>query len=738
MATSSSILQSFLRDSLKEKRNIVDLSFDELLAYSRARCGLIEIKPDLVDFDDVDFNTLKDLIKDDHAVVLQNETLFYVDLKKQKISLLKEPQEPETDARKNTPEYTEYLKSPEYRQYLRDQTHYNRLINSASEAYKRIGGKELDYIRSATGRAFASRRSDDFLPSLEFYLGILDNADPVLFKYLSPAQKEQLIFDLRITALLLAAQQKHEIDYKKTENKNKYDQHLSRCLRFLKEFDPVYQERLKKSPELAEVSDAQPLKYMGIPVGQLLAENIADLSSGTTKTIRKYMDALNEKRLYWVWGSSLIKTLISLVPEDKFYQKQAAGTIKMPDPYTGNLSWILYYARFFMNLALLLRHTIRGPWMSQEEINTPWQERFLTQWSNRKFILLNDSIWGTANLACFFWLTGKSVLGTAGDAVTLALLAFDTLISIWDFAEQSTKHTKAMQQYEEDLQRLTRQLHQLQNKGVLQEDEQKAKRQLEMQISTLRREKLQCEKDWQLQKASLIVNIAYAVGLMAAFFVLTMPFMPIAAPALATMGIVGAVLCFALTVIYNAAKGGLELYKTYKTIQDQKQDAEDKIEGLIKLLKNKNDLEADERKLLYLEIRKCQAETEYQKQTMIYQSVNLARNIFIQALVPAVVFASLMFVPLGIGIAVLVAAVALAIASQLLVDGWFKPKEKKEWEFDETEYNQFCTEILTPKPQKTEHSGLLSWWGKKSDEKERLLENRDDQSDIPDNFIPTK
>lgn len=711
MATSSTILQSFLRDALKDKRKLADLSFEELLSYNRDECGFIK-----VDFQPETFADLKELTKGHNAIVLYHDTLYYGDKDRGVRELEepvapeepKEPEQPEESAKsekttkkRTDPQYLKYLENYaqykiEYSKYIEQRNNYNELKKACSETYKRARGKKLDWVRSLTGRAFAEHRSDDFLLSLDFYLGILGTTDRVMFDYMNDNQKEELAFNLKITLLLLLAQQKHEIDNQKTENVKVYNQHIKRCSDFLRDLDPEYQARIKEYKAQQELSDGIPVKYLGIPLGQLLARDMVDLSGGTTKTIKKNMGALNEKRLYWVWGSTFLKTVIDLVPQDYLYAAQAPEAIRTPDPYTGSLSWILYYARFFMELGLLLKHTIRGPWMG-DEINTPWEERFLTQFSQRKFALLNDSLWATANLVCFFWLTGKGALGAAGDAVTLVLLVFDIVMAIWELEEKRIKYNKAMQQYEEDSERLAKQLEafqEIEKSRQLRDDESREKRQIEVQIRTLARERSKCERDWQLEKVSLINNIAYAVGLMLAFVVLTMPFMPVAAPVLATMAIVGAVLCLAFTMINNAIKGGIELYKTHKTIQEEQKESNQKVRELIALLKKNSELDANERKLLYLEIRQCQAETEYQKQVMKYQSANLVRSIMIEALVPAVVFASLVFVPLGIGVPVLIAAVALAIATHYLVEAWFKPDEKKALEFDDKQYAAFCDEIL--------------------------------------------
>ncbi|KTD42662.1 hypothetical protein [Legionella parisiensis] len=695
MATSSAVLQSFLRDAFKDDKKLADLSFEDLLQYNRTECGLIELEFDPQDISEAD--KLKNSLNDNDAIILHDGELYhaYTDAQGRQVRKLPEP----TDDKK-----IEY---------------YTRLKTSCSGHYKRAKGNQLDWVRSVTDRAYTEHRINDFLPSLTSYLRILDKTDPVMLKYMSDEhRKEELAFNLKITLLLLLAQKKHEIDYQKTENVSTYNQQIKRCSELLERLDPDYRQRIEMH---YAGSEAKPVKYLGISVGQLLAEEMVDFPGSTTKTIKEYMGKINEARLYWVWGSTFLKTVVGHLP-DYMYAAQAPGAMKTPDFLTGNLSWILYYARFYLELGLLLKHTIQGPWMSAEEAKTPWQERFQTQFAQRKFALLNDFLWGTANLLCFFKLNGVGALGTAGDVLTIVLLVFDIVVSAWEFEEQRTKYNKAMLQYEEDLERLENQLQVLKErevKGKLDEVELTAKRQIEVQIRNLEREKLKCYRDWQLQKISLINNIAYAVGLMLAFVVLTAPFMPISAPVLGIMLIAGAAVCLAFTIINNAIKGGIELYKTYKTLQEQNQDHDDKVKELLRLLRKNPNLSENQKKLLYLEIKQLQAETEYQKQMMIYQSVNLARRIMIEALVPVAVLVSLVAVPLGgLGIIpVLIAAIALAIATQMLVDALFKPEEKKALEFDEETYEKFCKELL--EQPKIERGRLFS-----VDEKERLLDNK--------------
>ncbi|MCE0722209.1 MULTISPECIES: hypothetical protein [Legionella] len=750
MATSSAVLQSFLRDAFKDNKQLADLSFEDLLNYNRAECGLIQL-----DFLPKTFADLPQFTEDrenNDVVFLYEDTLYYGDKKSNRIRELKFPKEPKKPAKppepvelesdelgppkskkqRTDPEYLKYLEEyaqyeAAYSEYIKQINAYISLKNSCSETYKRAKDKNLDYIRKLTDRAYTEQRSNDFLPSLNFYLGILDKTDSVMFHYMNDLQKEKLAFNLKTTLLLLLAQKQHEIEYQKTENVNTYNQHIKRCSKLLMMLDPEYRRRIKRFQ--AEPLEEQPVKYLGIPLGQLLAKDMVDMPGGLTKGAKEFMGKMNEARLYWVWGSTFLKTVVGLLP-DYMYAAQGPEAMKTPDFFSGNLSWILYYTRFFMELGLLFKHTIKGSWMSAEEAETPWQDRFLTQWSQRKFALMNDFFWGTANLLCYFKLNGTGGLGTAGDVLTLVLLVFDIAVAAWDFEEQRTKYNKAMLQYDEDLERLGKQLQVLKDKEAkekLQDFELKEKRQVEVQIRTLEREKLKCYRDWQLQKVSLINNIAYAVGLMLAFIVLTAPFMPISAPVLGIMLIAGAAACLAFTIINNAIKGGIELYKTYKTLQEEKQDHDDKVKELLRLLRKNPNLNDNEKKLLYLEIKQHQAETEYQKQMMTYQSVNLARRIMIEALVPVVVLVSLVAVPLGgLGIIpVLIAAIALAIATQMLVDALFKPEEKKALEFDEDSYKKFCNEL--GKQPKIERGRLFTL----GEETSPLLDNKLDDNERP-------
>ena len=556
------------------------------------------------------------------------------------------------------------------------------------------------------------KKGGDFLTPLSFYLDIMGNVDTVMIPYMSDERKDQLRHDLKVANLLLLAQKQYELTHQKTENRKKYDASIKQCQELLDALNPSWQKVVATAPEQIYFTDGKPVKYCGIPLAQEFVDKIMEFMDRKTKGIKEALGAFNEKRLYWVWGSAFIKTMLSLIPEDFFNAKQAGEIIKTPDPYTGALSWALYYFRFSLNLFLLLKHTIKHPWMSKEEGDTPWFDRFKAQWAQRKFTLLNDSLWGIANMVCYFWLTGK-VLGPWGDALTILLLIFDVSVAIWDFAEQQAQHEAQMQQYDNDIKALLAAKKKLLTDALAKDEEEKDRKlkiyQLQMQLNALERAQAKCVKEWELQKLGLYNNIGYAVGLTIAFVLMTMPFMPITAATALTLGVVGAVLCFALTVIASAIRGGIEIYKSKEAIKDAKRGFADHV-GLLKamLIKNPN-LNDNEKKLLYLEIKKYQAETEYQKKMVMFQSIHLVRSIIIEAFVPAIIFSCLVFLPMGIGFAALGAALGLAIVSNLLINALFKPNEKmKELApFDAKEdkkYEEFCRLVTKGSDTKAQHA----------------------------------
>ncbi|KTD49297.1 hypothetical protein [Legionella quateirensis] len=538
-------------------------------------------------------------------------------------------------------------------------------------------------------------RGVDFLTPLGYFLSMLENTDEVMFLFMSQEKKDVLLRDLQVTYLLLLAQKRHEQTHQKTENLKSYDASIAKCQQLIDalNYQKVCEEQhIVPSPEHGYATDGYPIKYAFIELGQWFGEKIEEIANRQTKTIKEAMGWFNEKRLYWVWGGGLLKTVLDLLPPDFFNVTDAAKQVKAPDPYTGAISWGLYYFRGSLNLFLLLKHTIQGPWMSKEESDTPWTERFLTQWSQRKFTLLNDFVWATGNCLCYFVLTGKGALGTWGDFLTLALLAFDIGLAVWEFEEKRTEFFKEMQNYDREIEVVKELIKKIEDDPDADETDKKRLKECYLQLQSLEKAKRQCQKDWDYQNIGLATNISYAVGLMLAFALVALPFLPITGPLLIALSVTGTVLCFAFTVINNAVKGGIEIYKAYESKKEALQDYKTKLAEFHELMLNNPDLDDNEKKLLFLEIKKTLAETEYQKQMILFQTMHLVRSLIMETFIPAIIFVNLVFLPLGIGFALIGAAIVLAVCTNLLINKLFTPEKMAIKEFDEQEYKAFCAD----------------------------------------------
>lgn len=581
--------------------------------------------------------------------------------------------------------------------------------------YERKVRELLDYNKSLNGR--------DLLIPLSFYDDFLSNTHAAMFPYMTEEKKNETLRDLQVTYLFYLSQLGYELEHQKKENSKDYQEKLKHCQDLIDAllYPKVCAERqTQPSPEQAYFSDGRPAAYTGLVAGQVFAEEMVKLSSGSiTKTIRNKMGWVNGERLYWVWASSFLKTILSILPDDFFNIDQANKTIRTPDLYTGTMSWGLYYFRFALNLGLLLKHTIAGPWMSKEEKSEGTWERFKTQWAQRKFSLLNDSIWATGNLLCFFWLCGSSVAGAWGDALTIALLAFDITLAFWEYSEQSAQHEQQVNDYATALMELSKQakelklsndtlqtelnelMHQLKQAGqekqeIEQELQEKQKKlaeqeqlliELNLQTSALKRAKDKCVREWTYQKMTLVTGVVYACGLMLAFAMLAMPFLP----AIAAVSVVGSALCFTLSLINNAVKGGIELHKMKITAKELRAEQEEKIYAF-KALSALPFTDDNVKRLMFLEIKKLKIDSEHQEKMLAKQTVNLLRSILIESMIPPLVFLSLVMLPLGTGLGILAASFALAVATHLLIEHSFKEDKPGLNKLEEKEYEEFCTD----------------------------------------------
>ena len=567
--------------------------------------------------------------------------------------------------------------------------------------YKSGAHLDLDH-----GQVFRHQKA--LSTSLAYFSLRIDKINPASFKYMDPNQTEVLEQELLFAFYIFSAQyQLDEAEHRRQGLRERSEQ-IKRCAQLINE--------LRKSTHavtcetlLASATDddsEKHAKYLGLTlVAPYVAEKMVDIASGTpqkikewegagkTRVIKETMGEVNGRRLYWVWGGNLLNTVISLLPEEFSNKKQAQDVVTAPAPVTGYMSWILYYARFGINLSLLLKHTIAGPWMSKKERQIPTWDRFKTQWDQRKFSLLNDSIWATANLACFYWLVGSGTLGYLGNVVTAGLLLMDVCLTVWRFYEESTQHNRNMARY-------TREIEDLQRRIELKKVADEEEKLWLLQLNELEKAKKQSESDWRYKKYSTVTDLVYATGLMVAFTLmcgfLFPPAMLVPATAVA-LSVAGAALCFVLTTAYSAVNGGLDIAKSKATRESAKKEYKELLKQFLAVDDKREDEPEEKRRYLYLEMKQLMAQSDYQDRLIKFQAMKLTRSILIDAMIPPLMFVSLIFMPLGIGLAVLAAGLVLSVLTHVILKR-FEPQPDKLPEFNESDYLAFA-ESVEPKDE---------------------------------------
>ncbi|GGI86906.1 hypothetical protein [Legionella impletisoli] len=507
----------------------------------------------------------------------------------------------------------------------------------------------------------------------------LAEINPASFKFLSQTQKLALEEELLFAFYIFSAQ--YHLD--ETEGRKSSLEELSHKIFLCSMLISALNFSAKAhSPEtmLRELRDqfyGTHCKYLGLSMGYKLGEAVHEFTGGQAVAVRNFMNDINERRLYWVWGEGMTASILSVLPETMAQRDQAQFVLTRPDYYLGTLSWSLYYARFGLNLSLLLKHTLQGPWMSKrEKEHIPAGERFLTQWNQRKYTLLNDLVWATVNLVTFAWLVGSGMLGYWGNALTVGLLLVDASLTIWRIYEESTRFNKEMLQYQQELVNLNSKIDKASG-----DEKEKLEHHKKRLMRTIKERTL----DWKYQKYRWSLDLTYSVSLVVGFFVACAFLIPpgiLVAPTALVIMLAGAAICFALTVAYSAVSGFIDILHSKAKGKTAKEEC------LALLEEFKGSKDESYKKLLYLEIKRLTASSEHSANVVSFQKKQVIRAVFIDLMIPALVLTTLLFLPLPIGLGVLAAGFALAALSGMLLNR-YKPKEGSLPEFDEGEYQAF-------------------------------------------------
>lgn len=528
--------------------------------------------------------------------------------------------------------------------------------------------------------------------SIKFYGGRLDKFDPAEFIYLDNIKRQAREEELQNTFYLLYDECRlHALAGDSPLLRTRAEQ-MDRCAYLI--------DRLLNTPTLGEkysseqlhqlsmeTSQDKPMKYLALTlIAPLIAKTMYQITMAERlENMREQMSSANFYRLNWVWGGGLDRTICDAIPLDFSHSQNARTVFADIAPITGYMSWILYYCRLGIELYLLTKGSLKGSWMdpwrseADKAMNIGIYERFTTQLHQRKFALLNDAFWATANMACFLWLVGEGVLGCTvymGNALTGALLVFDLMLTVWKYHEKSTEHNQLMRQYDQDIAALKTTIEgeaDITKKAVLNEH-----------LDILHQARDECAFDWVYADKQFQTDLLYAVGLFLGFSVMCGFFFPPAAllpSSMLVLALVGSALSFALTVAYHTWITSIEVEKFY----DLSIKTEGKIHPLemqINALINTFDYEEDPhtKQRLRFQIEQLQLERThllndllYQKEMIVHHKKGQVQQVISETLMPVAAFAFLVFLPIQWGVALLVPTVSCLLMSSSIVES-SKPK----------------------------------------------------------------
>lgn len=479
-----------------------------------------------------------------------------------------------------------------------------------------------------------------------------------------------------------------------------YRQHLIRLTKALPREDCEFDE-----------SDYQLLPSVydpGFTVADWLRDQFGMLMQTPSVAMREWLSEMNWHRLYWVWAGGnggLLSGILDLESVKSGIDKagHAARNLDLPMEMLGYLSWALYFARLLINIGLFLKHTI-NPWMSEDEKAIPLEKRALMQWDQRKFIMLNDLVWGVINLVTIYWLTSNvsKQAGAWGGVLTIFLMLIDVAIAYWELSEKTTQYNNACSEIDKKIDSTRKKQDELLAANAIQsmlqvlkvkqylllfaKDEASAKKSateeviklaekldintcnrllsMEKQLVSLREEKTLLDFDWKYEKKKLKANLICSslfVPDLAMILVTCFPYflhgMIISTAILSAFVVGGGVFAMLLTA-------GQTYYCKQQDINKLREKLQAVDEKLAVISTQKGGLDFNRQKKYELEETRLILEREYLTKKIRYERYNQIFSCSVQMLFPVLVLGSL-FLSGPMTVLVIAAFIVLALTIKL-------------------------------------------------------------------------
>ncbi|NCT56795.1 MAG: hypothetical protein GW760_03655 [Legionella sp.] len=479
---------------------------------------------------------------------------------------------------------------------------------------------------------------------------------------------------------------------------------------------------LLESPKTTGDSD-RPMRYFGmLYIVPAIEEAVINMTLNQVENTHNILVSYNGLRRYLVWANGLSQLICNVIAgsaqQTLTITQVALNELALA---TGPLGFVLYFTTFGIASSIVLQNTLDcGLTPSVRALELSWYERFKTQWDERKFLLLNNAVWGLVNFVCFFWLVGQNALGFWGNVLTRALFLADLFLVWWQFEEAYTEHQVRLGFYEQGIEVLSVKIRELSQE----EPNNPYIARLQLEQGKMQDAQKKLEQAWCYQKKQYQLNLMYGASIFVGFMVLCGFFFPptLIVPFTAmVLALTGAAMCFALGVMHKAFSGQLVIQKEVESCSLSRGDFHDDwslFKGVSSALKKSPDnikLQT-ESKLVYLSLKKALATQDYQTKVIDYQKAQIICNFLTDIIVPTLFLLAFVFLPLGVGMPLFAVGLVVLFCAHWQV-AEMAPEDKKPelfkaldsfgaWifsktepedngleQFDEREYNNFCQRV---------------------------------------------
>jgi len=467
-----------------------------------------------------------------------------------------------------------------------------------------------------------------------------------------------------------------------------------------------------------------PMRYFGmLYIVPAVEDVIKEMTLNNVENKHDILASYNGLRLYLVWANALAQSICNVIALSVQKTLAVAQTFLTDLALaTGSLGFIMYFTTFGISASIVLQNTLSfGLTKKVRDLELGWYERFKTQWDERKFLMLNNAVWGLVNFVCFFWLVGQNALGFWGNVLTGVLFIADLFLVWWQFEEAKTEHQARLGFYDQGIDALGEKIKHLIERGP---DEQMTITRLQLEKRKLLDIKNHIDQNWRYKVKQHELNLMYGVGVIIGFTVLCSFFFPpvLLVPFTAMiLTLTGAVMCFGFGVAHKALSGEIIVQNELKTRELSVNDyldafasfkaVSEKLKNLLETSPEHKMLET-ESKLLYLSLKKAMATEVYQTQVIQYQRAQILCSVLTDIILPTLFLLAFVFMPMGIGMPIFAVGLAVLFYAHWQVaemapedkkpemfkaldsfGSWLflnkEPEEERLEQFDESEYNSF-------------------------------------------------